>query len=198
MLSSDFLKRLEAACALDVPYTERLPRAGGTPAAVLMLLGVEKDVEDPSILITRRTDTVETHKGQMAFPGGMGERGETDIETALRETEEEVGIPREKIKIMGRLPEFVTVTDFTVTPIVGVLESPVADTPLRFSPDEIAEALWVPLSTLKSADCYRREWVEYGGARFPIHAYYVGRHRIWGATGSMIQNFLVRLASTRN
>jgi 8-oxo-dGTP pyrophosphatase MutT (NUDIX family) len=192
-MTSSFVDRLEAACKLDLPYTERLYRADGTPASVLVLWGVEQSDENPSVLITRRTDTVEKHKGQMAFPGGMREPGESEIEAALRETEEEVGISRDRIRIVGRLPEFATITGFTVTPIVAWLTSPVSEVPLRFSDAEIAETLWVPFSQLSSDETYKREWVEHDSVRYPIHAYYVGPHRIWGATGSMLQNLLARL-----
>ena len=129
----------------------------------------------------------------MAFPGGMREVGESETEAALRETEEEVGIPRDRIQIIGQLPGLWTITDFWVTPLVGVLSSAITETPIQFNPSEIAETLWVPLSTLQHTQTYRKEWVERGPVRFPVHAYYVQQHRIWGATGAMIQNLLVRL-----
>lgn len=193
MLSHRFKTRLEKALALDLPYPERPPLTTGTPASVLLLLGFEKDSEEAAVLITRRTDQVEKHKGQMAFPGGMREEGEDEREAALRETEEEVGIARDRIEILGQLPGLWTVTDFWVTPVVGFLTEPISTTLLRVNPQEIDETLWVPLKTLQDPKTYRKEWIERGAIRFPIHVYYVGEHRIWGATGSMLHNFLERL-----
>lgn len=199
MISPAFLKRLEIALTLDLPYPERPPKLSGTAASVLILFGYQTgdSPENPRILVTRRTDQMVNHKGQMAFPGGSRDDDETERETALRETEEEVGIPREKIQIVGALPTLWTITDFWITPVVGVLTSQIEETPIRSNKAEIAETLWVPLSILKDPATYRKEWVERGPIRFPVHAYYVdsaqGQSRIWGATGAMIQNLLARL-----
>jgi 8-oxo-dGTP pyrophosphatase MutT (NUDIX family) len=156
--------------------------------------------EDPRLLVTRRTEHLEKHKGQMAFPGGAQEEGESVVDAALRETEEEVGISRDRIRVLGQLPELWTVTDFWITPVVGVLLSPVDETPILSSIHEIAETFWVPLSKLRDTETYRKEWVDYKAVRYPVHAYYVessqGMNRIWGATGAMIQNLLERFEKT--
>lgn len=196
MTSLVFRQRLEAALKLELPYADRPPSLPGTPASVLVLVGSDAPHDDPAILITRRTEHVETHKGQMAFPGGMREPGESDTDAALRETEEEVGIPRENVQVLGQLPQLWTITGFSVTPIVGILTTPISKTPIVMNEAEIAETLWVSLRTLGSPETYRQEWIEHGAVRHPIHAYYVGQDhslRIWGATGTMIHGFLARL-----
>lgn len=197
-VENDFRRKLDLALRLDFPYPERPSEAfklggepRGIPASVLLLIG---DVQsEPSLLVTRRTDQVELHKGQMAFPGGMIEPGESEIEAALRETEEEVGIPRNQIEVVGELPQLWTITGFRVTPVLALLRAPIAQVSIVMNPAEIAETLWVPLRTLQSAEVYKQEWIERDSIRFPIHSYYVGPHRIWGATGAMIQNLLARL-----
>jgi 8-oxo-dGTP pyrophosphatase MutT (NUDIX family) len=192
-----FESALIKALECDLPYRERPPFDSGTPASVLILIGFDGE-DQPALLITQRTEQVETHKGQMAFPGGMNEPGETDVEAALRETEEEVGIPRSRVRVLGKLPKLWTVTDFQVTPVVGILQGVIADTVIRTSTQEIAETVWVPLKTLHNPETYRQEWIERGEVRFPIHCYYIGPYRIWGATGSMIENLLTRLIRIEN
>jgi 8-oxo-dGTP pyrophosphatase MutT (NUDIX family) len=131
----------------------------------------------------------------MAFPGGMGETNESAEQTALRETHEEVGISPENIDLVGVLPGLWTVTSFWITPVVGILKTSIDDTPLVYSPMEIAEAFWIPLSVLEHPDTYRQEWIELGSLRYATHVYQVGSYRIWGATGAMIKNLLDRLAA---
>ncbi|MCM2278805.1 MAG: CoA pyrophosphatase [Oligoflexia bacterium] len=191
-----FEERLESALKLELPYSERPLTPQGRPAAVLMLFG-EHDGKQ-ALLVTRRTDKVETHKGQMAFPGGNCEpeelRGpEGIILTALRETEEEVGIPRDRVRVLGRLPGLWTPTGYWVVPVVGTLLAPAHEVPLRNSVHEIAEALWVPFTVLLEPGVYRRETRKVGTVSYPIHVYQVGGYRIWGATGAMIKNLLDRL-----
>jgi 8-oxo-dGTP pyrophosphatase MutT (NUDIX family) len=192
-----FESELRQALSLELPYAERPPRQTGTLASVLLLFG-EKEGQ-LSLLLTKRGEAVGTHQGQMAFPGGVCEPEECAVPegrivTALRETEEEVGIAREYVRVLGCLPGLWTVTDFWVTPVVGVLDIPVEQAPLRINPDEIAEAAWIPLEVLKNPGTYRRESRKFGAVLYPIHVFQVGEFCIWGATGSMIRNLLDRLA----
>lgn len=135
LFGDGFLANLRAALTLDWPYSERARKTGGVAAAVLVLIGMREGV--PSILITRRTESVETHKGQMAFPGGVSDpEDQADLmRTALRETEEEVGIPRRSVEVWGQLPPLYTVTGFWVTPIVGLLNQPVDQVGVSLNPD---------------------------------------------------------------
>jgi 8-oxo-dGTP pyrophosphatase MutT (NUDIX family) len=197
VIRSEFIAELRDALSKNLPYGERAPDRTGTPASVLLLFGSSAQApSEPLLLLTRRTDRVETHKGQMAFPGGMREKAEDELTAALRETEEEVGISRSSVEILGRLPGLWTVTGFWVTPFVGVLSESLEKISLQINEAEIAQTYWISLRELQSEKTYRKEWIEHGAVRFPIHCYYVGEKkevRIWGATGSMIQNLLARL-----
>ena len=200
VMDQEFRERLLLALAMELPYTERRIDEGGRPAAVLILFGASKDQpSDLSVLITRRTDSVGSHKGQMAFPGGVSEPDEMSagargvVQTALRETQEEVGIPVSSVEVLGVLPALTTITHFRVTPVVGFLRELIEGFSLELNTDEIAEAFWVPLSTLMAPGTYRTEHLRVGQVDYPIHVYQVQGHRIWGATGSMIKNLLDRL-----
>ena len=134
----------------------------------------------------------------MAFPGGVSEVDELGafadvVKTALRETEEEVGIPPSLVEVMGTLPPMNTITGFQVVPVVGLLSSPIEHVNFSVNPDEIADLFWVPLRTLMSPETYRAEFKRVWDVSYPIHVYQVSEHRIWGATGSMIKNLLDRL-----
>lgn len=191
-------QRVRVALSLNLPYPERPGERRGTLAAVLVLLAHGE--EGASLLVTRRADTVGTHKGQMAFPGGHCEEEEKGseegaIRAALRETEEEIGIPPAQVKVLGTLPGLWTVSGFWITPVVGILEGRSEEARLRLDPSEIAEAIWVPVDTLHSSEVYRKEFIQIGQVNYPIHVFQVGRYRIWGATGSMIRNLLDRFGA---
>lgn len=200
-MDSAFRDKLAAALQLETPvYDERRRLEGGKPAAVLLLFGASRATPaEPELLITRRTESVGSHKGQMAFPGGMSEPHEVSlgalglVGTALRETEEEIGISPTAIAPVGALPELTTITHFRVTPVVGMLREPIEDFQLKLNPKEIAEAFWVKVATLMEPGIYRTEYVRVGAVNYPVHVYQVGEHRIWGATGAMIKNLLDRL-----
>jgi 8-oxo-dGTP pyrophosphatase MutT (NUDIX family) len=190
----EFEQKLKLALALDLPYPERMPLIQGTPASVLALFG-SKSGGEPELLMTQRTETVEKHKGQMAFPGGMADPGEDHVQTALRETEEELGIQRSNVSVLGQLPGLWTPTGFLITPVVGVLRSDIDETPIHMNAPEIAEAFWIPLSVLHREGTYKKEFIERNGIRYATHVYQVGSYRIWGATGAMIKNLLDRLSA---
>jgi 8-oxo-dGTP pyrophosphatase MutT (NUDIX family) len=197
-----FESRLLKALALELPYIERSKglfsedkKNLSTAASVLLLFGFQNAKSEPSLLITRRTETLEKHKGQMAFPGGAADAGEGEAQTALRETEEEVGVSPEKIRVLGALPGVWTPSGFWIAPVVGVLIPSIDDTLLSCSSAEIAEAFWLPLSVLRAPKTYRLEMIERERIRYATHVYQVGSHRIWGVTGAMIKNLLDRLAA---
>jgi 8-oxo-dGTP pyrophosphatase MutT (NUDIX family) len=196
MTHSNLKEKLDRAIGLDLPYSSRFKIDGGHPAAVLALLGEDREGET-NLLLTRRTETVDQHRGQMAFPGGMrdlmhdGAREDPDA-AALRETEEEVGIPRELVRILGGLPILHTPSGFEIHPRIGILKPTIEAVELRPNPAEIAETLWIRLSRLESV--YQAEIIEVGPVRYPNHVFQVGPHRIWGATGAMVRNLLDRLA----
>lgn len=186
---------LREALALELPYTERVPNEmGKAHASVALLFANSTQQGGPALLYTKRSEALQSHQGQMAFPGGKLEPGESAADAALRETHEEVGILPQQVQLLGALPELVTVTGYRVTPFVGAIESlSLEDLVLSPSPSEIAETLWAPLSLLQAEGTYAREWIEYQRRRYPIHVYKVGGQRIWGATGAMTKNLLDRM-----
>lgn len=168
----------------------------GTPSAVLILFGIQKGKY--SLLLVRRSERVGTHQGQMAFPGGVAtlrEMGDTegDIQTALRETWEEVGISSEQIKVLGKLPKISTMTGFWITPVVGVLKSSGQDISMRIDSREIAEVVWIPLDVLLDSKSYQEEVKMLGKLEYRMDVFQVEDYKIWGATGAMIKNLLERV-----
>jgi len=160
------------------------PEAPLRPAAVLVAL-VERGTEI-SVLLTRRTDHLEHHPGQISFPGGHIEETDQDaVAAALRETHEEIGVAPERIQVLGRLDDYVTRTGFHVTPVVAAIRPPLDLTP---DPHEVDAVFEVPLAFfLDPANHHRHERVYEGVARsfyaMPYEDYY-----IWGATAGMLMN----------
>jgi 8-oxo-dGTP pyrophosphatase MutT (NUDIX family) len=154
-------------------------------AAVLVPL-VEAD-HDWHILYTRRTEQVESHKGQVSFPGGGCDAGETMAEqTALREAEEEVGIDPAGVRILGRLPNMITITGFRVTPVVGVIRWPAV---FRLGEDEVERVFTIPLHWL--ANRSNRWEFRLPGRNGPVIAYHpYDGELLWGATARMTVDLL--------
>jgi 8-oxo-dGTP pyrophosphatase MutT (NUDIX family) len=161
-----------------------VPREGFTPAAVLIPLVLGETSVD--LLLTRRTEDVETHKGQIAFPGGMVDDGDANRRhTALRETEEELGIAPAHIEVLGILDDLLTPTGFVITPVVGIVETlPV----MKPNPREVAEVFMVPLAFFAESQNARREWLSTPLGEREVWFYEYGGRVIWGATAAMIRN----------
>jgi 8-oxo-dGTP pyrophosphatase MutT (NUDIX family) len=155
-----------------------------TAAAVLVPL-----VEQPdglTVLLTRRSDSLPHHAGQISFPGGCIEPQDADAAAAaLREAEEEVGLAPGRVEIVGRLDTYVTRTGFEVTPVVGLVTPPLALAP---DPTEVAEAFETPLAFLIDRANHRRDSREFNGSLRHFYAMPWGRHYIWGATAGMLVN----------
>src|SRR5512138_2093626 len=143
--------------------------------------------EEWHLLFTRRTDTVESHKGQVSFPGGGCDEGETTPEqTALREAQEEIGVDPERVRVLGRLPEMITITSFHVTPVVGVIEWP---TVFTVGQHEVERVFTIPLYWL--ADTRNRWEFPIGGPRRNLIAFHpYDGELLWGATARMTVDFL--------
>ncbi len=156
----------------------------GTPAAVLIPLFFKEG--EAHLLFTKRTDSVGTHKGQISFPGGRRDpEDENLLHTALRETEEEVGI--RKLHILGETDTYLTNTHFLVTPYVGLFEHPF---PYVVNEAEIERLIEVPLLHLLREDSFRIQQLTRHGYRWKIHYYYFNDDIIWGVTGFLLSNFL--------
>jgi 8-oxo-dGTP pyrophosphatase MutT (NUDIX family) len=142
------------------------------------------------MLFTRRTDTVLTHKGQISFPGGQREDSDTEtVETALRESYEEIGLEPSRITVLGELDDvFTAVSSFVITPVVGVVDGGIDD--LRLAPDEVKSVLVVPVQRLLDADVHTTEIRHVDEQQYRIHYYTFGDDVIWGATGRIVYQFL--------
>jgi 8-oxo-dGTP pyrophosphatase MutT (NUDIX family) len=154
-------------------------------AAVLIPLLRQDD--EWHLLFTRRTDKVESHKGQVSFPGGACDEGETTPEeTALREANEEIGIDPQKVRVLGHITNMITITSFRVTPVVGIIEWP---TVLHVGKDEVERVFTIPLNWLADKN-NRWEFSMPGRNRSLIVYHPYDGELLWGATARMTVDFL--------
>lgn len=157
-----------------------------TPASVLIPIVVREG--GLSMLLTRRTDHLHDHPGQVSFPGGRVEESDASaIDTALRETEEEIGLHRRHVDVIGVLPEYITATGYRVTPIVSIVHPPFG---LEPDPYEVAEVFEVPLSFLMDGMNHQRIVAEFprGMENRSFYAIPYEQYFIWGATAGMLRN----------
>lgn len=161
-----------------------------TPASVLVPIVLRE--AEPTVLFTRRTAHLKSHSGQISFPGGRAEPGDSGAEqTALRETREEIGLVPERIELLGRLGDYHTRTGYRITPVVGVVLPPFELNPDRNEVDEVFE---VPLAFLMEPVNHQRHSRDFQGEvrhyfAIPWRDYY-----IWGATAGMLVNLQRRLS----
>ena len=166
------------------------PAAKLRPAAVLVPL-VERGA-GLTVLLTRRTDHLTQHAGQIAFPGGAREPEDADDETAaLREAAEEIGLSPDRVRLIGRLGPYVTRTGYRITPVVGLVRPPFVLTP---DPHEVAEVFEVPLDFLVDPGSLQMHSYELEGHRRYFYALPWQDRYIWGATAGMLVNLARRLA----
>ncbi len=159
---------------------------GPVPASVLMAI-----VDRPqglSLLLTQRADHLSDHPGQISLPGGRAELDDASpIETALRETEEEIGLDRKHIEVLGSLPDYVTGSGYHITPVVGLVHPPFMLSP---DPGEVTEVFEVPLAFLMDGANHERRTAElpHGAGRRTFYSMPYERFFIWGATAGMLRN----------
>ncbi len=140
-----------------------------------------------SILFTKRSENLAAHSGQIAFPGGSVEDGETLEQAAVREAEEEVGIPRRHVELIGRLDDLVTHSGFLVAPFVGVIHEPVE---YVMQESEVVEIFEVPIEALLDVRNPEVRYVPFRGKAYPAYFYHHDPYEIWGLTGRMLKAFL--------
>jgi len=168
---------------------------GREHAAAAVLVPIINRSGSLSVLLTRRTDHLATHAGQVSFPGGRSEADDADaIATALRETHEEVGIEPALLRPFGYLDCLETVSGFCVTPVVAWLDSGYSARP---DPHEVAEVFEVPLELFLLPQNLRRVRIEYRGKPREILEFAHDGPRIWGATATMLFNLVRRLEKTQ-
>jgi 8-oxo-dGTP pyrophosphatase MutT (NUDIX family) len=176
---------------LEGDYRDGTLQPGETlvPAAVLVAV---TDREDPGVLLTTRTATLRQHAGQIAFPGGrLDPEDDGPVGAALREAEEELGLPREVVDVVGLADTYRTITGYQVTPVVGVVPPDLALMPHEA---EVADWFEVPLSFLLEPTNHLEQAVEWQGRERRYYEIFWEGRRIWGATAAMIVNLARRLA----
>ena len=182
----DFADALRARLASRAPQTQA--EWDARPAAVLVPLYRERG--EWRVLLTQRTDLVEHHKGQVSFPGGRVDDDDGDrVQTALREAEEEIGLKPEHVALLGQLDELLTVTQYRITPIVGVIPWPY---PFVLSTVELSEVFGVPLRWLADPAHLETQYRDpiAPGPPVPVYYFHYEGHTIWGATARMLLNLL--------
>lgn len=153
-----------------------------------VLIPIVERPEGLNVLLTLRTDHLSSHAGQIAFPGGRAEELDSSpIETALRESEEEIGLHRRHVQIVGVLPEYITASAYRVRPVVALVTPPFD---LTADPGEVAEIFEVPLAFLMNGAHHQRMSFDLpeGAGRRSFYAMPYERFFIWGATAGMLRN----------
>jgi 8-oxo-dGTP pyrophosphatase MutT (NUDIX family) len=164
--------------------------AAVTPAAVLVPI-VDR-AAGLTVIFTQRTSQLKAHSGQVSFPGGRAEPSDPTPEfTALREAQEEIGLPMERVEVLARLPDYLTRTGFRVTPVIGLLTPPFELVP---DPREVEEVFEVPLAYLLDPANHGRETRELQGRTVGYYVVRYGSRTIWGATAGMLVNLYRHLA----
>lgn len=173
---------------LESPAPTRLAPSEVRQASILVPLYV--DAGQLWTVLTKRSDELPHHRSQIAFPGGARETGEDDWTTALRETEEELGLEPKSILRLGQLDEAWTPSGFHIVPCVGAIPFPFE---LEPNEAEIAEAFSIPLLEFANPRLVEDREVTVNGVERMLRVYYVGRHQVWGLTARVLQNLLERL-----
>lgn len=170
--------------ALDPHIREVMEAKPLRPAAVLV--PIVEHAEGMTVLLTKRTDHLDAHAGQVSFPGGRIEDHDVDaVATALRETEEEVGLSPSCIDVVGNLDEYHTGTGFAITPVVGFVQPGFT---LALDPFEVAEAFEVPFDFLMDPANHKRHRLTWQGREREYYAMPYQDYYIWGATAGMLVN----------
>jgi 8-oxo-dGTP pyrophosphatase MutT (NUDIX family) len=180
----DFPERVRRRLEARNRWTTR--DASLKPASVLLPFFAPEPDAPPALWLVRRSDLMRVHKGQVALPGGKCEPGDCDPRaTALREAEEEIGLPRDDVDVLGVLDDCATVTGFAITPYVGWIATPFTPAPHSA---EVARVFAAPLAAFeRDPEPITMEW---GSSKRIVLSYRAAGETIWGATASILRNFV--------
>lgn len=187
-MAGDPIKKIAARLATQLlPLDHTAPRIEDLrPAAVLILIHV--NLGEPGLLFTKRSELVASHRGQISFPGGGYEEGDDDLgSTALRETEEEIGLARDIVTLIGQLSDQRSISNYQVFPFVGTISLPFETS---HDPREVDQVIEAPLSVLLNPMTFTGGTREINGRTVPTYSYEYDRHVIWGLTGRILREFL--------
>ncbi len=192
---SAVFSRLEALYrdgeAVAPPHLWEDPRLVGgeefSPAAVLIAVTERRE---PGVLLIHRPSHMRAHPGQIAFPGGRLDPGETAVEAALREAEEELGIDPARVQVIGPSDRYHTRSGYAITPVLATVPADIAIHP---NPAEVAQWFEAPLAHILAPANQVEQWLDHGGGRHPFIEIVWQEHRIWGVTAAIIFNLARRL-----
>jgi len=179
----------------EINVEQQLRQSAGTPRPAAVLMPIVLREQGPTLLFTQRTADLKDHAGQISFPGGRTELSDVSpVDTALRETEEEIGLARRHVEVIGSLPEYFTGTGYRVTPVAGLIRPPFDVVP---DPREVAEIFEVPLAFLMDGMNHQRRTIELPNdlGRRTFYTMPYERFFIWGATAGMLRNLFHFLRS---
>ena len=183
MFDDAALQRLRGILAKR-PAIEMDPRGLRRACVLIPLI---RDHGRWSILFTRRAENLAAHSGQIAFPGGAVEEGESLELAAKREAEEEVGIPQAAVELIGRLDDLITNSGYLVAPFVGLIHEPIE---YVMQESEVVEIFEVPVDALLDPSKPEVRYVSFRNRKYPAYYYPYKQHEIWGLTGRMLKAYL--------
>jgi 8-oxo-dGTP pyrophosphatase MutT (NUDIX family) len=179
---SEFIRRFQHP-RIVTPEQDYPLRKSGKPAGVL--IPIVNNPNGLSILLTKRAAHLKHHPGQISFPGGRQEESDSDaIEAAIRETEEEIGIPKNQIDVLGSLPNYRTISGYEMVPVVAIVD---ADPTLNLDHNEVDSAFEVPLDHVLNRRNHLVHWINRGNGKYPIFFIPANNTYIWGATAALLR-----------
>lgn len=160
-----------------------------------MLIPILQRDDTLEVIFTERSSHLRAHPGQISFPGGAREdHDKTAADTALREAEEEIGLPPHAVNMVGRLPDYRTISGFVISPFIGFVAP---DFDYRLDPNEVASVFTVPLAHLMNKQHHLTHYMYRDQQRFPIYFIPWGSRLIWGATAAIVRNLAHHLDNLR-
>lgn len=195
---ADWEKVWKKLLTRELPHTHRPvhrhTKISVYPQAAVLILWDRS--ADPHVLVTKRSQELRTHAGEMAFPGGMKHPEDLTLEeTALRELHEETGIAADSVEILGALPPLVTLSEVCVTPFLALGHQMYPSIELQLCDREVEDAYWFALSQLRDPSAFSQKKIRVGSYHYQTPIFKVHGEVVWGATAAILKNLLDRFSS---